>query len=502
MDQVPHRARLGDRHGRRGAGDRGCRGRAARRQPPAASQNAGGAPGRCRSGRAARRSPTASTSCTSRWTGNGSITVRVTSLTGAASAPSGGHGGPCGPASCRGPRPGSSSRQSTTPGLAVRGDHGHRRPRRADAGRLHQRHGGPARRRLRRVPALAAADPLRRHDHRLRLRRRHALDQGRHRAAWPGCRPTVQAGLFVASPQCTWTLGTRAATAAACSDQATAVFDHVSRRAGPAATGPAISRSRRPRASRGYRPTRRVRSRIRRPFTVTGSRRHRAAAPTAAPQRTLGDILTGTFAGLIAVIVVGALFITAEYRRGPDPHHAGRQPAAGPGAGGQGHRDRRRHLRRRAGRSGRRGPARRSGSLRGQRRLRVPGDVARPNCGSIARHRGAARGRRRPGPGRRRHLRRSAGAVTTVVVAIVLPVPPDRHPVLPVERRRTGCCGSPRPRPSPSSRRSSGTPRSTTPTRRTTATIPLAPWAGFAVLAGYAAVALAVAAVLLRRRDA
>jgi hypothetical protein len=31
---------------------------------------------------------------------------------------------------------------------------------------------------------------------------------------------------------------------------------------------------------------------------------------------------------------------------------------------------------------------------------------------------------------------------------------------------------------------------------------PLPPWAGLAVLAGYAAVALALAAVLLRRRDA
>ena len=31
---------------------------------------------------------------------------------------------------------------------------------------------------------------------------------------------------------------------------------------------------------------------------------------------------------------------------------------------------------------------------------------------------------------------------------------------------------------------------------------PLAPWAGLAVLAGYAAVAMAAAAVLLRRRDA
>jgi uncharacterized membrane protein len=31
---------------------------------------------------------------------------------------------------------------------------------------------------------------------------------------------------------------------------------------------------------------------------------------------------------------------------------------------------------------------------------------------------------------------------------------------------------------------------------------PLAPWVGFAVLAGYAVASLAIAAVLLRRRDA
>jgi hypothetical protein len=89
--------------------------------------------------------------------GNGSITVRVTSLTGLlppvnANAPS----GPGGPADTR---PGLMPWAKA--GIGVRGHDGHRRPRGTPAGQLHQRHGGPAGRRLRSVPALAAADPLR-----------------------------------------------------------------------------------------------------------------------------------------------------------------------------------------------------------------------------------------------------------------------------------------------------------------------------------------------------
>ena len=49
------------------------------------------------------------------------------------------------------------------PGVGVRGDDGHRRQRRADAVELHRRRGRPARRRLGREPALAPADPRRRH---------------------------------------------------------------------------------------------------------------------------------------------------------------------------------------------------------------------------------------------------------------------------------------------------------------------------------------------------
>ena len=66
-------------------------------------------------------------------------------------------------------------------GLGLRGDDGHRVPRRADAMGLRQRHARPDGQRVRGLAALAAAGPRRRHDHRVRLRRRHALDAGRHR---------------------------------------------------------------------------------------------------------------------------------------------------------------------------------------------------------------------------------------------------------------------------------------------------------------------------------
>jgi hypothetical protein len=48
-------------------------------------------------------------------------------------------------------------------------------------------------------------------------------------------------------------------------------------------------------------------------FTVSGSG---DIAPLLGAGRTIGDTLRGTFAGLIVVIVVGAMFVTAEYRRG------------------------------------------------------------------------------------------------------------------------------------------------------------------------------------------
>ena len=187
VDQVPHRARLGHRHGRRGAGDRGFRAVEPHRPARSVRQHAARrhrlpdiplGPG----GEAVTDSfyfvhqPLA---------GDGSITARVTSLTGQTSPtarPRQGGGRHARPACRRGPRPGSSSRRAPRPGSAyaammVTGSHGVRMQ--YDFTERHRRAcPAPSPRRL---PALAAADPLRRHDHRLRLRRRHALDQGRHR---------------------------------------------------------------------------------------------------------------------------------------------------------------------------------------------------------------------------------------------------------------------------------------------------------------------------------
>ncbi len=129
------------------------------------------------SARAARRSPTTSTSSTSHWPAT-------------AASPSGSprcrHRAPAArPA--RAPHAGRALGQGRDhhqgehqARLGLRRGHGHPRPRGADAVRLHPRPRRPARCRLRGVAALAAADPLRRHDHRIRLRRRHALGQDRH----------------------------------------------------------------------------------------------------------------------------------------------------------------------------------------------------------------------------------------------------------------------------------------------------------------------------------
>ena len=155
--------------------------------------------------------------------GHGSITVRVTSLTGV-------------------PRPEPRATRSRAvvqgrdhhqgrhrPGFCVRGHDGHRRQWRADAVELHPGHARTGRRRLGGEAALAAADPGRGHDPRLRLGRRHALD-AIGTVALAGLPSTVQAGLFVTSPEQTAyssSLGSGSATTAPPSS--TAVFDDVRR---------------------------------------------------------------------------------------------------------------------------------------------------------------------------------------------------------------------------------------------------------------------------------
>jgi ABC-type transport system involved in multi-copper enzyme maturation permease subunit len=135
-------------------------------------------------------------------------------------------------------------------------------------------------------------------------------------AQLPGLPSTVQAGLFAASP--------RYAKAAAASigvttgisgpSQATAVFGHVTLQGagssgawtgsqmGSSAASPAASLG-------GFRQAGDD-------FTVSGSGDIApAVAGGAGAGSAIERTLTGTFLGLIVVIVVGAIFITAEYRR-------------------------------------------------------------------------------------------------------------------------------------------------------------------------------------------
>jgi ABC-type transport system involved in multi-copper enzyme maturation permease subunit len=133
-----------------------------------------------------------------------------------------------------------------------------------------------------------------------------------------GLHGTVQAGMFVTSPLSTHTQpffgGNSGQTGPS---QATAVFDSVSLRGNwPAAswTGDNIGGGK-------YSPGTGIGGfhRVGGSFTVTGSGDIAPVVPGAAsgfPTTTIGQPLTGVFVGLIAIVVVAAMFVTAEYRRG------------------------------------------------------------------------------------------------------------------------------------------------------------------------------------------
>ena len=235
-------------------------------------------------------------------------------------------------------------------------------------------------------------------------------------------------------------------------------------------------------------------------FTVTGAGDIAPAVRDSLPTGGhLRDILTGTFAALIAVIVVGALFVTEEYRNkmihltlAASPRRSrvlvakaivlwavtfvtglvgailatllGERLARGNGV----------YI----------FPVSSSTELRvalGTAALLATASVLALSVGAIFRH--------------------SAGAVTTVIVAIVLPYILIAIPFLPA---------------SVSKGVATVTPGAAFAVQQTLVQYdqvasnytpyygyyPLAPWAGYAVLAGYAVTSLAVAAVLLRRRDA
>ncbi|MFD4605988.1 ABC transporter permease subunit [Streptomyces sp. NPDC058464] len=310
-----------------------------------------------------------------------------------------------------------------------------------------------------------------------------------------GLGSTVQVGLFVASPPAVQGLGTAGSVS-------TAVFDDVRLQGGwtggewkgeqLGADSPTFA---------GY-PNNASGSFTRsgEQFTVSGAGDVAPAVRETLPTGgTLRDILTGTFAALIAVTVVGTLFITSEYRNNMihttlavSPRRSRVLVAKAMVLGGVtfvtglvgtalavplGERLARNH-----------GvylfPVDSSAELRvvlGTAALLATASVLALSVGTVFRH--------------------SAGAVTTVIVAIVLPYVLTATPFMPA---------------SAANWLARVTPGAAFAVQQTLVQYdqvashytpyngyyPLAPWAGFAVLAAYAVVSVAVAAVLLNRRDA
>jgi hypothetical protein len=120
----------------------------------------------------------------------------------------------------------------------------------------------------------------------------------------PGLPATVQAGAFATSPQFTWVSGGGRGFSGVTGgpSRATATFDHLDLQgAGPD-----------PGWSRDGQPTR-----LPARFQVEGSGDIApAVAGISGIGTTISQTLAGTFAGLIVVVVVAAMTMTAEYRRG------------------------------------------------------------------------------------------------------------------------------------------------------------------------------------------
>jgi ABC-type transport system involved in multi-copper enzyme maturation permease subunit len=305
---------------------------------------------------------------------------------------------------------------------------------------------------------------------------------------------TVQAGLFVASPWEVYASPGFGGGFTSRLTQATATFDHASLQ-GPAPRGTWIHGTvggtpGGPPLSLGGLKESGGR------FTVSGSG---DIAPLLGAGRTIADTLRGTFPGLIVVIVVGAMFITAEYRRGLIRTTLAASPRRG------------RVLAAKAiviGSvtfvAGLAGAA--AAVPLGVHILRSNGNYIYPVstltglrvvAGTAALLAVAAVLALAVGA----VLRRSAGAVTAVIVAIVLPFLLAVANVLPAGAtdwllRLTPAAAFAIQQPLPRY------PQVSWAYTVVDGYYPLAPWAGFAVLCGYAALALILAVFLLRRRDA
>jgi ABC-type transport system involved in multi-copper enzyme maturation permease subunit len=319
-----------------------------------------------------------------------------------------------------------------------------------------------------------------------------------------GLSATVQAGLFATSPGHTTVVSQSLGgdTSAGGPTLATAVFDHASLPGlspsggwtGDAVGGKAAGGA----ASSGHQGFHQAGGR----FTVTGSGDIAPLVPPAVagfPASTIGQGLVGTFAGLIAVVVVAVMFITAEYRRGLIRITLAASPRRG------------RVLAAKAAVAGAVTFAAGLAAaivtvLLGNRVAHAKGVYVLPVtsltelrviAGTAALLAVAAVLALAIGTA----LRRSAGAVTAVIVVIVLPYLLGTADVLPAGAANWLL----RVTPAAAFAIQQSVPQYPQVTAGYTPTagyFPLAPWAGFAVLCGYAVLALALAAFLLRRRDA
>jgi ABC-type transport system involved in multi-copper enzyme maturation permease subunit len=321
--------------------------------------------------------------------------------------------------------------------------------------------------------------------------------------ALAGLPSTVQAGLFVTSPQhssYSATLGSGNMNTSP--TEATAAFDHVSRTGtwpASAWTGDDIGAggNQLSPGSLGYRQAAGR-------FTVTGSGDIApliAGATNDGPNITVRDFLLGTFAGLIAMAVVATMFMTAEYRRGLIRTTLAASP------------DRGRVLAAKA-------------IVIGSAAF-VAGLAAAAGTVLIATHIAQRSGGvfsvfPEPWPTELRIIagtaaliamaavftlavativRRSATAILIAIVALVIPFVLSAPPGIPASLtdwllRVTPAAAFALQQPAPQYYQVQANYMASS------GYFPLAPWTGFAVLCGWTALALALAAYLLRRRDA